>query len=254
MNKIIEETTKKINHNYFQTYDVQKQELYEIIKMNKIEIARLKGKLFEEDSFPQYASLFQEGASGLSFIDDPEDDKDLFINKLQNELHELTREYRETVNERENYKFLSLKADKDREFLVRKANTYKNELEHLRKRFNEFKQDAKNFEKESRIIHKAYQVSSTFVESLEEEVNTLRGQFVLLEGMIPADKLKSFQKQSPFTFMKKKSDMAKHDINNKAVKILNKMYKDTYKTEGTVTEICGIDKELKFEKEEIGGE
>jgi len=65
--------------------------------------------------------------SGLSFIDNPEDEKDLMINKQQNEFHLLNLDYRETINEKEKFRFLALKAEKDREYLVRQINIYKNE-------------------------------------------------------------------------------------------------------------------------------
>ena len=155
------------------------------------------------------------------------------------------------MNEKENYRYLSLKAEKDREYLVRKANKYKQELEGLRARFKEFKQNSKNFERESMILNKAYQASSIFVESLEEEVDTLRGQFKLLEGMIPPEKLKSFQKESPFSFIQKKNNMTKHIVNNKSVEIMNMMYRDCFQSHGTSTEIYGLDKEIIVKDEKI---
>ena len=87
MDKILKESIKRIDDNYFQKFDGEKQELFEIIKMKKIELARAKGQNDKANSFANHVSLFEEGASGLSFIDNPEDDKDHFINKLQNELH-----------------------------------------------------------------------------------------------------------------------------------------------------------------------
>lgn len=37
--------------------------------------------------------------------------------------------------------------------------------------------------------------------------------------------------------MKKRNDMAKHTVNNRTVNMINKMFRDTYKSEGTLTEI-----------------
>jgi hypothetical protein len=247
----LKETIEKLNENLFQKFDGEKQELFEQIKMLKLQLARAKGKKDPELNFTNHMGLFSEGASGLSFIDDPEDDKDHLINKLHNELSLLTREYREAVSQMENYKFLSIKAEKDREYLVRRANNYRQEMENIRRKYMEFQQGAKNYEKEKMVFEKAYNVCSSFVESLEEEVDTLRSQFKLLEGMIPEEKLLSFQKQSPFTIMKKRSDMAKHTVNNKAVNMINKMFQDTHKSEGTITELCGIDKEIHTEKGKI---
>jgi len=251
LDNVLKESIERIDQNYFQKYDGEKQELYEQIKMLKIELARAKGKSDPDLNFADKFSMFGEGASGLSFIDDPEDEKDFLINKLHNELSTVTHEYRETINEWENYKFLSLKAEKDREYLVHKQRSSKTELENMRRRFEEYKQGSKNFEKEKMIFEKAYNVWSSFVTSLEEEVDTLRGQFRLLEGMIPQDKLLSFQKQSPFTFMKKRNDMAKHTVNNRTVNMINKMFRDTYKSEGTLTEIWGTDKEILMDNEKV---
>jgi len=44
-------------------------------------------------------------------------------------------------------------------------------------------------EKDISFLQRANQISKSLVESLEEEVDTLRGQFRLLEGMIPKEKL-----------------------------------------------------------------
>ena len=213
LNKLLQESIIEIEKNYFNKYDEEKQELFEHIRILKIQLARAKGKDDGSESIANRVGMYEEGLSGLSFIDDPEDEKDHLINKLQKELYLLTQEYRDMVNEKENYKFLSLKAEKDREYLIRKANNYKHDHEVLMNKFIEFKQNWRNFEKEAQIIQKAYHISSSFVDSLQEEVETLRIQFRLLEGMIPKDKLSSFEKQSPFQFMRKKNDMAKHSLN-----------------------------------------
>ena len=213
LDKLLQDSISEIEKNFFNKYDEEKQELYEHIRILKIQLARAKGKDDGSESIANRVSLYEEGLSGLSFIDDPEDEKDHLINRIQKELYLITQEYRDMLNEKENYKFLSLKAEKDREHLVRKANNYKHDYEMLMQKFIEFKQNCRNFEKEALIIQKAYQISSSFVENLQEEVETLRIQFRLLEGMIPKDKLSSFEKQSPFQFMKKKNDIAKHSIN-----------------------------------------
>lgn len=95
----MKESIKRIYHNYFQKYDGEKQELYSKIRILKIELAKAQGKKGDENLLTQHVSLFEEGASGLSFIDNPEDDKDHMLNRLQNEINLLTQEYRETKNE-----------------------------------------------------------------------------------------------------------------------------------------------------------
>ena len=99
LDNVLKESIERIDQNYFQKYDGEKQELYEQIKMLKIELARAKGMSDPDLNFADKFSLFGEGASGLSFIDDPEDEKDFLINKLHNELSTVTHEYRETINE-----------------------------------------------------------------------------------------------------------------------------------------------------------
>ena len=141
LNKLLQESIIEIEKNYFNKYDEEKQELFEHIRILKIQLARAKGKDDGSESIANRVGMYEEGLSGLSFIDDPEDEKDHLINKLQKELYLLTQEYRDMVNEKENYKFLSLKAEKDREYLIRKANNYKHDHEVLMNKFIEFKQN-----------------------------------------------------------------------------------------------------------------
>ena len=41
--------------------------------------------------------------------------------------------------EKENYRFLAIKAEKDREYLVREINKYKNEATQIKDQFRDFK-------------------------------------------------------------------------------------------------------------------
>lgn len=105
-------------------------------------------------------------------------------------------------------------------------------------------------EKDIMFLQKANQISKTLVESLEEEVDTLRGQFKLLEGMIPKEKLETFERQNPFPLLRRRNQTSNHLINNKAVSLIKNMYKDTFKTRECQTEICGVKRRLHYENED----
>ena len=108
-------------------------------------------------------------------------------------------------------------------------------------------------ERDIQFLQKANQISKTLIESLEDEVDTLRGQFKLLEGMIPKEKLQAFERQNPFPLLKRRNQMAKHTINSKSISLINKMFKDTYKVEGCMTDLCGIERNLIYENVDIEG-
>lgn len=59
----------------------------------------------------------------------------------------LTIEHHEAVSDLENFRFLALKAEKDREFLVRQSNNWKNDYLSMKERFFEFKSVNKEYDK-----------------------------------------------------------------------------------------------------------
>ena len=71
--------------------------------------------------------------------------------------------------------------------------------------------------------------------------------------MIPNEKLQAFERQNPFPLLKRRNQMTKHTINNKSISLINKMFKDTYKVEGCMTDLYGIERNLIYENTDYEG-